>query len=104
MDHVLTKRSTAPPRRGHLPDFDSPPIVETVLSVQFEPLPLLNTAHLGLLWNEYRLTFPKSEDRPPLQPVVEQFPESPVARVGLKLQALETSPHLESGSQTIQAK
>jgi uncharacterized protein (TIGR04255 family) len=92
VDHVLTKRSTAPPRPGHLPDFDSPPVVETVLSVQFEPLPLLNTAHLGLLWNEYSVTFPKSEDRPPLQPVVEQFPESPVARVGLKLQALENFP------------
>ncbi len=79
-------------RPEHLPDFDNPPVVETVLSVQFEPLPLLQAAHLGLLWNEYRATFPKTEERPPLEPVIEQFPESPAIRVGLKFQALESMP------------
>ena len=81
-----------PPRPEHLPDFDDPPVVETVLSVQFEPLPLVQTAHLGLLWDEYRAFFPKSEDRPALEPVIEQFPESPVGRVGLKFQAFENPP------------
>ncbi|MGD0539783.1 MAG: TIGR04255 family protein, partial [Verrucomicrobiota bacterium] len=92
MEYVLKRQSTVPPRPKHLPDFDNPPVVETVLSVQFEPLSSIQTAHLGLLWDEYRGTFPKSEDRPPLDPVVEQFPESPVARVGLKFQALENFP------------
>ncbi len=81
-----------PPRPEHLPDFNDPPVVETVLSVQFEPLPLLQTAHLGLLWDEYRRAFPKTEERPALDPVVEQFPESSVARVGLKFQAFENPP------------
>jgi len=81
-----------PPRPKHLPDFDNPPVVETVLSVQFEPLPLLQTAHLGLLWEEYRAAFPRCEHRPPLEPVVEQFPEGPAARIGLKFQALENFP------------
>lgn len=75
-----------------LPAFDDPPVVETVLSVQFEPLALVRTAHLGLLWNEYRASFPKTDERPPLDPVHEQFPEVPVARVGLRLQALEKPP------------
>jgi len=88
----LISQSTVPPRPEHLLDFDNPPVVETVLSVQFEPLPLVRTAHLGQLWSEYQSTFPRSEDRPPLDPVVEQFPESPAARMGLKFQAIENFP------------
>ena len=88
----MKRQSAAPSRPEHLPDFDDPPVVETVLSVQFEPMPLVQTAHLGLLWNEYRASFPKTEDRPALDPVIEQFPESPVARVGLKFQTLENLP------------
>jgi uncharacterized protein (TIGR04255 family) len=70
----------------NLTDFDDPPVVETVLSAQFEPLPSVQTAHLGLLWEEYRASFPKSAEHPPLDPVIEQFPERPSGRVGLKLQ------------------
>lgn len=81
-----------PPGPEPLPDFDAPPVVETVLSVQFEPLPLVQTAHLGLLWNEYRSSLPKTEERPSLDPVVEQFPERPSVRVGLKFQAFENPP------------
>lgn len=81
-----------PPRPEHLPDFDNPPVVETVLSVQFETLPLIQTAHLGLLWNEYRASFPKTEDRPMLDPVVERFPETASARVGLKIQTFDNPP------------
>jgi len=50
---------------------------------------LFQTAYMGLLWNEYRSSFPKTEERRPLEPVIEQFPESPTARVGLKFQAVE---------------
>jgi uncharacterized protein (TIGR04255 family) len=89
VDYVLNRQSTVPPRPEHLPDFDNPPVVETVLSVQFEPLALLHTAQLGFLWDEYRRAFPQSGDRPPLDQVIELFPESPVARVGLKFQAFD---------------
>jgi len=84
--------STRPHRPKYLPDFDNPPVVETVLGVQFEPLPLVQTAHLGLLWDEFRSSFPKTEDRPPLDPVVERFPEKPSARFGLKLQTFDKPP------------
>lgn len=78
-------------RPPNLPDFNDPPVVETVLSIQFDPLPL-TVAHLGLLWNDYRVMFPASDERPPLEPMIEQFPEGPAARLGFKFQALETFP------------
>jgi len=79
-------------RPKHLPDFDNPPVVETVLSVQFDPLPLLQAAHIGLMWNDYRSAFPTTEERPPLEPVTEQFPESLTSRVGLRFQSIESMP------------
>jgi uncharacterized protein (TIGR04255 family) len=81
-----------PGHSNSLPEFDKPPVVETVLSVQFDPLSLVKTAHLGLLWQEYKDGFPKTEERPPLDLVREQFPEAPIVRFGLRVQALENSP------------
>lgn len=75
-----------------LPDFGNPPVVETVLSAQFEPIAELQTAHLGLLWAEYRDTFPKTEERPPLEPIIERFPEALAPRLGLRLHSLEKPP------------
>jgi uncharacterized protein (TIGR04255 family) len=79
-------------RPSDLPDFDEPPVVEAVLSVQFEPLTEMRTAHLGLLWKKYRLNFPKTEERPALGQVFEQFPETPRTRLGLELQTYENQP------------
>jgi uncharacterized protein (TIGR04255 family) len=79
-------------RPSDFPDFDEPPVVETVLSVQFEPLIEMRTAHLGLLWEKYRPNFPKTEERPGLGPVFEQFPEAPRTRLGLELQTYENPP------------
>lgn len=76
----------------HLPEFDDPPVVETVLSAQFEPLSAVQTAHLGLLWGEYRAAFPRVGERPRLDPVIEQFPEPPTGRIGLRLQTYEKPP------------
>jgi uncharacterized protein (TIGR04255 family) len=93
-----------------LPEFDNPPVVETVLSVQFDPLLSLKTAHLGLLWSDYKASFPKTEGRPPLDVVGEQFPEAPVGRVGLRVQTLENPPVPrlwfinERGNEMIQAQ
>jgi uncharacterized protein (TIGR04255 family) len=79
-------------RPSDLPDFDQPPVVETALSVQFEPLSEMRTAHLGLLWERYRPNFPKTEERPTLGRVLEQFPETPRTRLGLELQTYENPP------------
>src|SRR5712691_294974 len=79
-------------RPADLPNFDEPPVVETVLSVQFEPLTEMRTAHLGLLWEKFRANFPKTEARPTLNQVFEQFPETPRSRLGLELQTYENPP------------
>lgn len=79
-------------RPPDLPDFEEPPVVETVLSVQFEPLTEMRTAHLGLLWEKFRAGFPKTEERPTLERVFEHFPEAPRVRLGLELQTYESPP------------
>ncbi len=78
-------------RRDSRPTFGNPPVVETVLSVQFEPL-RLKIVYLALLWKQYSTEFPKTEERARLDPTMEQFPERPQGRFGLKLQALEDPP------------
>ena len=35
---------------GPLPDYESPPVIETVLGVQFERLPGFRNGHLGAFW------------------------------------------------------
>lgn len=36
-----------------LPKFDAPPVVETVLGIQFAPLPGFSTAHAGCYWKKH---------------------------------------------------
>ena len=65
-------------RPKDLPDFRKPPVAETVLSLQFEPIPGLTSAHLGLLWERFRKELPLIEEHTPLPPVFEKFdPPSP---------------------------
>jgi uncharacterized protein (TIGR04255 family) len=56
-----------------LPEFENPPVIEVVLSVQFEPLKRLKAAHLGLFWSELRDRYPNCEEKPPLSPSFESF-------------------------------
>jgi uncharacterized protein (TIGR04255 family) len=53
-------------------DFKHPPVWETVLSVQFSPLRFSNL-HSGLYWLKIRDEFPRSELRPPLAHIKEEF-------------------------------
>ena len=55
-----------------LPDFRRPPLVEVALSLQFEPLPGLTTAHIGLLWQKFRKDLPLVEEHAPLPDVLEE--------------------------------
>jgi|ERR1700674_781668 len=56
--------------------FRNPPVVEVVLSVQFEPLHELDGAHIGLYWAEIKEKFPHAQQHPRLEPVVERFDTS----------------------------
>lgn len=55
-----------------LPEFGSPPVVETVLSVQFEKLRGFRSVHAGLLWNRMREQFPRTKEHTALDPVIER--------------------------------
>ena len=59
--------------RPPLPDFENPPVIEVVLSVQFEPIDGFRQVHLGLLWAEFRDKYPHVEEHPPLAQVTETF-------------------------------
>lgn len=73
-----------------LPSFDKPPVVETALSVQFDPIPGLTNGHLGAFWKSLGPDWPHVEDAPPIRDVFERFGEgrrwSPPT-LGLRLQA-----------------
>jgi uncharacterized protein (TIGR04255 family) len=57
-----------------LPDFGNPPLVEVVLSVQFSELRNYRTVHAGLLWERnFRQSYPKFFEQPPLNPTFETF-------------------------------
>lgn len=56
-----------------LPEFQRPPLVEVALAVQFERLDALRTVDLGLIWELYRDRYPRCEEMPPLNPIVERF-------------------------------
>jgi uncharacterized protein (TIGR04255 family) len=79
-------------RPDDLPDFESPPVVETVLSAQFQPLSQMRAAHFGLFWNQVRSRYPKTEERPALDPVVERFPEPVRRRLGVQFPILAAPP------------
>lgn len=59
-------------RPRDLPDFESPPLNELVLSIQFGSLPFKNF-HSGLLWQRFADRYPKVEEQQPIDPVFETF-------------------------------
>ncbi|MBI1826616.1 MAG: TIGR04255 family protein [Planctomycetes bacterium] len=58
---------------SNLPWFDHPPIVETVLGVQFEPPTGLTNSHLSLYWSQVRNEWATATDAPRLEPQFEVF-------------------------------
>ena len=66
--------STLQNRPADLPDFERPPLVEVVLSVQFAELRGYRTLHAGLLWErKFREAYPEFSEHAPLDPVFETF-------------------------------
>lgn len=80
------------PRITRLPDFKSPPLVEVALAVQFEPLETMRVVDLGLLWNQFRERYPRCEEQPPLNPMVEKGTWKPTPPHGLQIEVTSTPP------------
>ena len=57
------------------PKFDDPPVVETVTGVQFEILPKLKNAHLGVFWKHMGNEWSNINELPPLDFQYEKFEE-----------------------------
>jgi uncharacterized protein (TIGR04255 family) len=49
-----------------LPQYDSPPVNETVLGIEFKPLNAWGLPHFGLFWTKIREKYPKFSVQPPL--------------------------------------
>lgn len=65
------------PAKGPFPDYEDPPVVETILGVQFNPLSGWRNAHLGAFWKTLNTDdWPNVFDAPPLQLQFERFTES----------------------------
>jgi uncharacterized protein (TIGR04255 family) len=77
-------------RPADLPDFNDPPVVEMLLSVQFDRLSSLKAAHFGLYWNEIRDRFPVTQEQIEL-PLIMERPEQehPQVPLGIQFQTLE---------------
>lgn len=59
--------------RDTLPSFDRPPVIETVLGVQFDPIPGFSNAHLGAFWETLGDGWSHVQDAPVLNRVIEEF-------------------------------
>ncbi len=49
--------------------YDNPPINEIVCGIRFNPIELLQSGHLGILWQKIRHDFPKTEDQNLIAPI-----------------------------------
>jgi uncharacterized protein (TIGR04255 family) len=61
------------PRNFPYPTFTNPPVVEVICGVTFKPLGGLLAPHLGLLWTQFRDSYPDCKQVDPLIPVIETF-------------------------------
>jgi uncharacterized protein (TIGR04255 family) len=56
-----------------LPAFEDPPVIETLLGVQFAPLERFSLMHFGIFWASVREMYPRYQILPALDPAVENF-------------------------------
>jgi uncharacterized protein (TIGR04255 family) len=56
-----------------LPSFNKPPVIETVLGIEFAPIEGWGIPTFGLYWSQIRKEYPTYEVQPPLASSVEKF-------------------------------
>ncbi len=70
---------------ARLPEFANPPVIETVLGVQFDPVPSLSNAHLGAFWQSLGPDWQDVSDAPRLEPEFEVFGSPVLWQRGLQI-------------------
>lgn len=77
----------------NLPSFSNPPLAEVALGLQFDPIPGLTSAHLGVFWAQISELFPTTTDAIPLEPLFEKFGEdSKFSTAGTGLRTRQIAP------------
>ena len=76
-----------------LPAFDAPPVVETVIGVEFAPIEGWSIPHYGLYWNEIKDEYPRYEVQPELDSRIERFGQEVKQAGGVRVE-LRTVPHV----------
>ena len=61
-----------------MPKFAMPPVVETLLAVQFDPLVKMHITDYGLFWRKIRESFPVVQEQPPVPSIMEITPVQPM--------------------------
>ena len=93
---------------GGTPKYKNPPVVETVLGVQFPELEGFRATHFGLYWDSLRSRYPEVADQARLDPVQERFPRPLIPQP--QLQVMRQLPlgrlwlTAESGAELIQVQ
>lgn len=68
-------------RPDHLPDFQTPPLNEVVVGVQFAPARGYQQIRASEVWGLYKAQFPAVEEMPPIPPAFETFGLSAGAQI-----------------------
>jgi uncharacterized protein (TIGR04255 family) len=73
------------------PVFERPPVVETVMGIQFQPIPGFGNCHLGAFWKRLGPDWPTVIDAAPLEPQYEKFGQDQSwAFASIQLKLLQT--------------
>src|SRR5215211_94385 len=73
-------------RPTDLPDFDRPPVIEVILSMQFATLEKLKSVHMGLLWERFRSEYPDVSEQATINAVFETFGAPQPSQLGPAVQ------------------
>lgn len=74
------------------PRYSKPPVVETVMSVQFPELAGFRAVHFGLYWETLRNRYPNFADQPRLDPIREERFPRPLLPALPRVQLLQQFP------------
>lgn len=83
LDMVGVDRSLVAAMLSDTPKYDRPPVVEVACGVLFSTPTPLRTPHIGLYWETIKRDFPRVEEAPPLDPVIENHGAMGVMQFGV---------------------
>jgi uncharacterized protein (TIGR04255 family) len=73
---MKVRKSPKNMQKDDLPSFGKPPVIETVIGVQFDPIPNLTSAHFGWYWRDFLgKTWVRTQDAMALPDQIETFGE-----------------------------